>query len=218
MSSKIYTEIKKDIVELRIPPGSVLNERELVKQLGASRTPIREAIIKLTQENWLVTSDRCSVKVKDISPKTVKDIFQFREMFESFALMVTVERQEKRSLAGKLDSVVRLMENYIGNRREFIKADLEFHTTIVGNVNNDLLQNVWLTICDELTRIAIFSMDEMRQPEIIIKEHKEIIQALWEGKSDMVLNTLKQHYGMIMNGFDRCFANISKSKEISQNG
>ncbi len=141
---------------MRIPPGSVLNERELVKQLGASRTPIREAIIKLTQENWLVTSDRCSVKVKDISPKTVKDIFQFREMFESFALMVTVERQEKRSLAGKLDSVVRLMENYIGNRREFIKADLEFHTTIVGNVNNDLLQNVWLTICDELTRIAIF--------------------------------------------------------------
>jgi len=207
LSSQIYDEIKKRIVNLSFPPESILYERDLVEMLGVSRTPIREASIKLIQENWLTTSDRRSLKVKEISAKTVKEIFQFREMMESFALRYAFESQTKRVLAGKLDMAVNAMVGTTNDPLEFIKADLAYHTIMIENISNELILNTWLSSCDEITRIAIFSMDKRRRAEDIISEHKYIIEALWSGELELVLTTLKKHHNNILHGCERCFEN-----------
>ncbi len=128
LSSKVYDEIKKKIVELEFPPESILSERDLVEKLDVSRTPVREATIKLVQENWLITSDRRSMKVRELTIQSVMELFQFRAMMESYALSYAFESKTKRILAGKLDMIVNEMEQSRHDPLEFIKFDIKYHT------------------------------------------------------------------------------------------
>ena len=57
LSAQVYEKIKGGIISLKYPPGSVLKERELSESLGVSRTPVREAIQRLSQEFWLVPGE-----------------------------------------------------------------------------------------------------------------------------------------------------------------
>jgi DNA-binding GntR family transcriptional regulator len=203
LSTRIYESLKKSIVELKYAPGSLLQERQLAEALGASRTPVREAIKRLVQEGWLVGEDRRRVVVKALSLKSAKDVFEFRSMVEPFALTIAFEKGEARSLAGKLDFQIQKMASLRGDRISFIKADMVFHTLIVENTGNDLLTRIWKNISEEIIRIAIFSMDEARRTEIILSEHTEIVQALWEGRKDSVLEMLALHHRNILEGLER---------------
>lgn len=203
LSTRIYESLKKGIVELKFAPGSLLQERQLAEALGASRTPVREAIKRLVQEGWLVGEDRRRVVVKGLSLKSAKEVFEFRSMVEPFALSLAFKNGEARSLAGKLDLQIQKMASLREDRIAFIKADMVFHTLIVENTGNDLLIRIWKNISEEIIRIAIFSMDEARKTEVILSEHTEIVQALWEGRKESVLETLALHHRMILEGLER---------------
>ena len=86
LSQQVYETIKKDIVSLKYPPGSFLKERELAESLGVSRTPVREAIQRLSQEFWVISGDGKKMQVRPITIADVHEIIQIRNIVEYSAI------------------------------------------------------------------------------------------------------------------------------------
>lgn len=202
LSTLIYEEVKKDIVEMRRMPGTYVLERQLAAEYNTSRTPVREAIKRLMQEGWLVGEDRCRSMVSELTDELCRDVFPVRNMIENYALSEAFAKGEGRSLAGKLDIEIRKMEALKDDPIALVRADLQFHTVIVEHAGNMILTRFWQSISDEVTRISIFAMDEQRQPDKIIEEHNRIVDALWNQNPDELVS-LDCHMNLILDGLKR---------------
>ena len=83
ISARVYREIKNKILQLDYLPGSYLTEARLAEEYGVSRMPVRIAIQKLSSEGWLLSDFRRKLRVKDVTQKSVQDLFSFREIIET---------------------------------------------------------------------------------------------------------------------------------------
>jgi len=203
LSNIVYEKILADIVELRIEPGAFVLERNISEGLGVSRTPVREAIKRLTQEGWLVAEDRKRPYVKGFTLEEGAALFQFRKMAEMFALNWAFENGMERFLAGRLDLQIRKMQEVAEDNVRFIRADVEFHTEIVRTMNNDYLTRAWHTVAEQIVRVAIYGMDQTRTVDKIVDEHEAMVQCIWGNKRDDAYNVLSLHHELIFAGIER---------------
>ncbi|MDL2298226.1 GntR family transcriptional regulator [Synergistaceae bacterium OttesenSCG-928-D05] len=204
LSTVIYDKIKDDIIEMRRLPDSFVLERQVAAEYETSRTPVREALKRLMQEGWLVGEDRRRLQVSQLTLAYCYDAFAVRTMIEKHAIREIFARGETRSLAGKLDAEMRKMDALKDDAIAMVRADLGFHTVIVEHLDNLLLTRVWRSISDEIARIVIFAMDEERHPDVILKEHRKIVEALWDQQTD-IITSLDAHMNGILQGIERTF-------------
>ena len=205
ISNQIYDELKAGILELRFPPGSFLSDRMIAQRAGVSRTPVREALKRLSQEGWVVWQERKRAMVKSLIMEDVKEIFFLREMIEPSAIAAVFEAGEPRHLAGQLSLVANRMEQSMDNPILFIKEDMIFHSTIILFLGNKRLEAIWNKIADESTRIAIYALYEKRRPEDVIREHEEFVEALWARNLSLSLARLKNHHRGIFYAYEEKF-------------
>src|SRR5262245_8637908 len=88
-----YDEIKKRLVNCELEPGLLYSAQYFAAMLGVSRTPVREALLRLTNEGFLICRDVKGFKVKEFSLKEMRDVVETRQVIESFVV---------RRLAGRL--------------------------------------------------------------------------------------------------------------------
>ena len=91
VSVRIYLELKRKILDAEYKPGALLTGGKLAVEYGVSRIPVRFAVQKLIGEGWLVPDDRRRLRVKDITRKSIEDIYSFREIMETRSLQKIVE-------------------------------------------------------------------------------------------------------------------------------
>jgi DNA-binding GntR family transcriptional regulator len=211
LANKIYQKILADIVELRLVPGDFLLERNIAEELGVSRSPVREAIKRLTQEGWLISEDRRRPIVKGFSLKDGTALFQFRHMAELFSLDWVFENGLAKNLAGQLDLHIRKMREVMDVQVKFIRADVDFHTAIVNAVDNEFLTRAWFTVSNELVRTAIYGMDYLRTINKIIREHEDLIQYMWENDKIMATRMLILHHENVFEGIKRQLLKLKRA-------
>lgn len=212
LANVIYMDIKSQIVELRLPPGTVLLERTLALSLGTSRTPVREALKRLAQDGWILWQERKRAVVRDISIKDVREVFMLREMVETFSIRSIFAHGEPRLLAGLLVPIINNMKENIEDRILFNEEDMKFHTRIVEHLENDRLNQMWSRIRDEITRIAIYSIHESRRPESVISEHEALIDGFWERNCEKTVTSMVDHFQKIQAAYSEKFVEQSEMK------
>src|SRR6476661_1015666 len=94
-SDKAYAALRDDIIEWRLAPGTVLAEVEQSERLGVSRTPVREALSRLTAEGLTTAAGGRGVVVTDISLEDIDEMFELRETLEGKAAALAAERGER---------------------------------------------------------------------------------------------------------------------------
>jgi DNA-binding GntR family transcriptional regulator len=203
LANFIYEKLLNDIVELRLAPGDFIIERYVSEMYEVSRTPVREAIKRLTQEGWLVAENRKRPRVKGFSLGEGRALFQFRNMVELFALNWAFENEVSRRLAGALDVHIKNMRKAEGNRVSFLRSDVSFHTEIISTVQNDFIYKAWYTIGNEMIRTALYGMDYQRTTDKILNEHEALIRCLWENERQEAADTLIQHHKLVFEGIER---------------
>lgn len=204
-SIQIYEQLKAGILELRYPPGSFISDRTIAQEAGMSRTPVREALKRLSQEGWLVWQERKKGMVKSLCVEDVKEIFFLRKMIEPAALHRIFEKHESRHLAGQLSMVLNEMHESIEKPIDFIKADMDFHSRLVSFVKNRRLDEMWKKIADESTRIAIYALYEKRSSKDVIFEHEDLVEALWKRDLALSLARLENHHQSIYQAYEGKF-------------
>ena len=98
MKLEAYNYLKEKIINNKISPNEILNERSIAKELNMSTTPIKEALLRLELENHVQIFPRRGIYVKEVNLKLIKDIFQARMKLEPVLVELTVQSMERKLL------------------------------------------------------------------------------------------------------------------------
>lgn len=193
LSAKVYDDIKVMLIGIVFPPGSYLSEQTLADKLGVSRTPVREALQRLSHEGWVQIGERKRILVSPVTPQDIEELFLLRSILEPYAAKDTLAKGKSRVLAGKLDEVVEQMDAVSKNRMAFARLDMQFHSLIVGNIGSPRLDRFWQTLHEETSRLAVMNLTDRNRPGIVIQEHKRMVDAFWMKDLEQILNAILEH-------------------------
>lgn len=193
LASYAYQAIKKKIVSGKLAPGNALMDRVLAEELGMSRTPIREALKKLADEGWVLWEEHKGIVVSEVTEGDEYELFLLRNMIEPYVVKMIITKKKPQILAGLLVSYIDEMEKVQDNYVEFIKIDMEFHTTIIKYLGIQKLLPLWNNICDDMTRLVVQSVHYQRPAKDAICEHKALVEAFWRADLNAALACINNH-------------------------
>ena len=99
MSANAYELLKSEIVSGKRKPGEIFEEKRFAAQLGVSRTPVREAVLRLAREGLLVVMPRRGTVISNISMENIRQLYEARVMLEPQILRIAAKRADKNTLA-----------------------------------------------------------------------------------------------------------------------
>ncbi len=190
LKERAYRIIRENIINLRFPPGSILNEKDLVEQIGASRTPIREALSRLEQDQLVVILPQRGSFVAEISAKTINDVYQVREMLEPELVRRVVPILEEAGLAAFRDRFAALRGD---DYEKAIAADNDFHNFVLRSCNNDYLSRMMGTLYAENERIRILMIRAPQRMQESTVEHLAIIEAMMARDVNLAVEAMRIH-------------------------
>lgn len=190
LKERAYRIIKEKIISCQLPPGSILNERELVQEVGASRTPIREALHRLEKENLVLIIPQRGTFVCEITPKVINDIYQIREIIEpNLVSMVTPSIPEEVLLRFKHEFLGLAAYDYA----VLAKRDHEFHFTIIDQVGNDCLKQLMENMYAQNERIRVLLTRLPQRMQETIEEHIAIIDGMLSRDCQRAAKAMRKH-------------------------
>lgn len=195
LKARAYRLIKDKIITCEMMPGVDISEEELAKELGSSRTPIREAILRLEQEKFVTIYPRKGCIVSYITNKDIHEVFQVREIVETQAAKIVCRTISEEKLLEFRDRFGQIgLEGNLINDTDFFELDIEFHRYIVNSTNNRYLIEFMNKIYDQDYRIRVLAT---RLHEYEKKrnrpEHLEIIDAFIKKDEKKLEKSTLQH-------------------------
>ncbi len=189
LKEKAYTIIKNKIIMCEFAPGEILDEKQLVEELGVSRTPIREALNKIEQENLIKIIPKRGVFVSQITPKTVSDLYQLREQIDPYATKLATPNLDEEKIL-EFQEFFSNMDEY--DYMEAIEMDNKFHSLIIETCNNIYLTRLMDSIYAENQRIRILSAKNSRL-KVSAKEHLNIISYMLKRDAEGAMEEMRKH-------------------------
>ncbi|HEY43703.1 MAG TPA: GntR family transcriptional regulator [Anaerolineae bacterium] len=174
-----YETIKELILTLKVAPGTQLQIEMLADQMGVSRTPVREALLRLEQDGLTQVVPRVGVFVTDISKRDLEELYELRELLESRA----TEEAAQRLTDDDLDHIDRLLEESKvavkkGNVEKFLETEIAFHHILTEGARNRRLISIMDGLRDLSYRWRIISLKSQENVRLTLIEHQGIAQAL----------------------------------------
>jgi len=198
LSNYVYEAIKKKIINGELAPGNSLMDRALAAEMGVSRTPIRDALKRLSQEGWVLWREHKGIVVSEVNSDDEYQLFLLREMIEPFIVRKIITTKHPQVLAGQLVVIADEMESVKDNPVEFIKKDMQFHTAIIEFLGVTKLGPLWEKICDDMTRLVVQSVRKRRPPDEIMEEHRILIESFWRADLETALECIGRHCRLIV--------------------
>lgn len=175
LKEKAYRVIREMIVGGDLPPGKVLNERELVEHIGVSRTPIREALHRLEKENLVEIVPQRGAFVCDITAKAIHEIYQLREIIEPQLIrMVTGDMPEEMLHEFRTAFLSLKPEEYDA----LAKLDNQFHLAVIDRIGNAYLKQMMDNMYVQNERIRFQLTRLPKRLQETVAEHVGIIDAM----------------------------------------
>lgn len=203
---RLYQKIANLIIKLIndnvFPPGVLPPERELAKQLGVSRSSLREALIVLEISGWIIIQSGNGIIVSDNkhSPVdyTIEEILYVRDLVDSHCARLAALANNE-TIINKIELLHFRMENSIheNNVAEFYMLDKQFHLTISEASHNRVLLDMSRMLWEQRVNIPYAGLDKRSgDKNVLIKlnqQHKAIIEAIRAGNADNALQRALLH-------------------------
>ncbi|MBP1930859.1 GntR family transcriptional regulator [Ammoniphilus resinae] len=189
----VYQTLKKAILNGELKPGQMLSENMIANQLSMSRTPVREAIRSLENENLVSIVSGRKVIVSVPSLREIADIYDIRLIVETEALRrITPEHVD---IIQKLENCVHQAQTHIemNNLLELQKMNSEFHLTIIMALQNQKMMQFLDSLQDTIVRFRHYSLTNRNWAEKSEKEHKQIVDYLKQGNPEAAVLVLQKH-------------------------
>ena len=193
LADQIFEKLEKDILTGKYAQGETLTETKLSEELGVSRTPVREALRRLSQEKLIKDTQRGTV-VLGISREDLIDIYAIRMPLEAMAVTRFIENMTDESLK-VLKDIVDVQEFY-GSRRDFSHIsdkDSEFHEAIYRNCGSHILEETLIPLHRKVVKYRKASIEHSGRAEKSIEEHKEILKAIEEKIVEKAIMLVSKH-------------------------
>jgi DNA-binding GntR family transcriptional regulator len=212
LTEQAYGGIRERLIRGMFDGG--MSIPSLAKELGVSRTPIREAILRLAREGFIEILPNKGFVAKPLKEETIKEIFLIRAALESLALVQLVPKVTKRQIAmlsRNLD-IQRRTGSGVRGWDPFIEVDREFHLMLAKFAGLDITQEILTNLLDLMVMTKGSSQFVTRRADII-GEHEKIVNAL---KRRDVKASLKAVASHIDRSEDYLRAFLADSAEAAQ--
>lgn len=194
LPQQVYLMLRRVIVEGRLEPGVALNEPAITRHLNISRTPVREALLRLQRDGLIELRPQSGTFVAPIDITRVEEGMIVREALETRAVAIAAEQISDRVLAD-LEMETDLMADAArrGDGTAFIEADDRFHRLLVDTSGYSHIAVIIDQVNAQLDRIRYLSVDVPERPEKSVREHRGIIKRLKQGDTTGSADALQEH-------------------------
>ncbi|NJP34017.1 GntR family transcriptional regulator [Micromonospora thermarum] len=178
-AERAYRHLKRSILEQIHPGGSLVSEGEIAEATGVSRTPVREALLRLEAEGLVKLYPKRGALIRPVSAREIADVIEARRLIELHA----AERVWPRRAALKAELATRLAEMRVahaaGDLTALMAADRAFHATVVDAAGNEILAELYQRLRDRQLRMgeASFRLSP-GWAEVALIEHAAQLAAL----------------------------------------
>lgn len=181
LADAVYEQVERDILTGVYRRGDVLTELRLSDQLHVSRTPVREALRRLEQDD-LVECQGKSIVVMGVTHQDLLDILEIRLRLEGLATAMCCRRITPQELT-TLDEIVTMQDFYVSRNLpdRIQESDSLFHQTIYAACGSRMFEKQLTNLHKRLVRYRKLSVSNKHRAQESTGEHKEIFQALADG-------------------------------------
>lgn len=192
-AEKAYQEIKKKIIKTELAPGAVINESELMRELGYGRTPVREALNRLQSDDLVVVKPRRGIFVAELAITDLAQIFEVRVALEALSVRLACQRISEKELGRLKDLADQYTEADISAKEEMIELDSKFHALIRDATHNRFLISNLEYYYNLSLRIWYLALPRAAAEEIDVKAHCDIYQAISAGDEELAVERIIKH-------------------------
>lgn len=203
MRQEAYMKLRHWILDGTLPPGTQLRDKALAEQLGVSRTPIREALLRLEDEGLVKTKPNRSTLVSSID---------FHNAFYLYSIVWTLERLALSQAFGAIkeehiQTMIEANERFLQkmeakDRFSALEADYEFHSVYIKLSENAEIEKIISEIKTKLKRLDLYYFDKIKNALLSYEEHKQIIQALKKRDLSLAMEAVENNWKNSFNRFE----------------
>ena len=189
----VYQALRDEILQLKVKPGSALDEMSLSERFGLSRSPVREALIRLSGEGLVEILPNRSTIVAPIDVQKMPNYLDALDMMQRIThRLAALQRDED-----DLNAIKAAQMNFERSLEEAFKANLslpvinsnyEFHMTIARAAKNHYFEAFYRRLLDEGRRMLhlhfVFQREDDKQPDDLANDHIQLIRAIEAGDAD----------------------------------
>ncbi len=190
-----YRTMRTMILDNEWAPGHRALEQELALELGMSRTPVREALIRLAKEGLVEVVPRHGMRVLPVSAADMNEIYQLLGSLEATAAeLVALRKPTARDIA-PLEAASRAMDAALAtdDRDAWAKADERFHRHLVELCGNRLLAATVYNFWDRAHRARMFTLRLRPKPVHSTREHRDLVRAIKKGDAAAAREIFRAH-------------------------
>jgi DNA-binding GntR family transcriptional regulator len=197
MSEFIYEHLKKSILSNELTANQRINEVNLSKYFKVSRTPVREAILRLEAKGFVKIDSHRRVLVKEVSYKELIEIFQVLGALDRLAITLAVDNLKSKQI-DKLERLSQKMEKSckIETIEKYFEYNEAFHDEIWKAVPNNLLHEILCSVRDKMQRYTYARIYAFKKPGALkrsLMQHKELVEAIRKKDKENLKDMIVQH-------------------------
>jgi DNA-binding GntR family transcriptional regulator len=190
-----YSALRARILDNTYPPGHQALESALADELGISRTPLREALIRLQQEGLVEVVPRHGMRVLPVSARDMEEIYQILAALESSAAEMLAARKPSTKELAPLVNATRDMGEALkrDDLRAWAEADERFHLSLIDLAGNRLLAQAVAAYWDRAHRARMFTLKLRPKPVHSTAEHARIVESIAQGNPQTTGELYRAH-------------------------
>ncbi len=203
-----YNYIKQEIITGNLKPGTIFDDSKIMENLKCSKTPIREAVLKLCEEGYLTIIPRKGTLISNISINDVREVYEFRIILESNYIknlknidIDTLHKWKEYFNCLLLNSNLELEAPCTNEEKNDI--DKAFHLFLISQLENNLMKNELTKLMDKSARIRYLSNKENeKRYRSAIEEHIAIIDNLLDNNLEKASEFMELHLKKSLEGYN----------------
>jgi DNA-binding GntR family transcriptional regulator len=188
--------LRSEILGWHLEPGTVMAEVEQAERLGMSRTPVREALARLSADGLVVALAGRGLIVADLSIDHIRELFELREALEVTAAKLAAKRGSKdvfRVLERELEGVAELVASNDPERNAYYDLVARFDAAVDEAVGNSYLSAALANVRTHLARVRRLAKDNPERLLAAAAEHLLIVRAIIAGDAELAANATHIH-------------------------
>jgi len=211
LSKKVYRILKTRIIKGDLAQSSRLFEAEIAKQLGVSRTPVREALRELSAEGFVTMTPNHGMIVNQTSIKDIQEVLQIRGVLEGLAAKLAIRVIKKKEIK-ELEKIIEEMDRFAREKNifAFSGCSIKFQEKILDISGNSQLIKTRSNVCNKAHRYRIISLSSPKRLKYSFEEHRAIFEAIREKDPDKAEKLCQLH---TENVFKNILEHTKKNKE-----
>ncbi len=194
-SEMAYHALKKSILEGTLLAGTQLLELEAAERLNVSRTPVREAMVRLQHEGMVELRPRHGMRVLPASVDDMREIYEVLTALEGKAAELAAQKGLSEAQLAPMRRAVEAMDRALEADvlQDWARADERFHAELVALAGNDRLTAMVGQLWDQAHRARMATLKMRPKPVASNREHKAVVEAIYRGDAEAARSIHEDH-------------------------